>query len=212
MPASSRFGFRDAVILLLTLFLIRSGVSPNDRVVWVLETFWVMIPLALWPIWLRRKPATVTVFSVLIAHAVVLIVGGIYTYSMVPIGAWVQEWMGRPRNDYDRLGHFMQGFAPVLLWREVFIRGQIVRRGAWLGVIVVGMCLAFSAFFELLEFAGALFAGQAGVEFLGAQGDIWDAQWDMTFCLAGSLLGLFTLGYMQDHELAKEQRPHDAGA
>ena len=204
MPASSRFGFRDAVILLLTLFLIRSGVSPNDRVVWVLETFWVMIPLALWPIWLRRKPATVTVFSVLIAHAVVLIVGGIYTYSMVPIGAWVQEWMGRPRNDYDRLGHFMQGFAPVLLWREVFIRGQIVRRGAWLGVIVVGMCLAFSAFFELLEFAGALFAGQAGVEFLGAQGDIWDVQWDMTFCLAGSLLGLFTLGYIQDRELRRE--------
>ena len=195
------FGFRDGVVVLLALFLIRSGVSPNDRIVWALETFWVMIAIAMWALWLRRKPATGTVFYVLVVHAVILIVGGIYTYSLVPAGAWVQEWMGRPRNDYDRLGHFIQGFAPVLLWREVFIRGAIVRRGGWLGVIVVGMCLAFSAFFELLEFAGALFAGDVGVNFLGAQGDIWDAQWDMLFCFVGSIVSLFTLGYLQDREL-----------
>lgn len=198
------FGFRDGVVVLLALFLIRSGVSPNDRIVWALETFWVMIAIAMWALWLRRKPATGTVFHVLVVHAVILIVGGIYTYSLVPAGAWVQEWMGRPRNDYDRLGHFIQGFAPVLLWREVFIRGAIVRRGGWLGVIVVGMCLAFSAFFELLEFAGALFAGDVGVNFLGAQGDIWDAQWDMLFCFVGSIVSLFTLGYLQDRELARE--------
>ena len=198
------FGFRDGVVVLLALFLIRSGVSPNDRIVWALETFWVTIAIAMWALWLRRKPATGTVFYVLVVHAVILIVGGIYTYSLVPAGAWVQEWMGRPRNDYDRLGHFIQGFAPVLLWREVFIRGAIVRRGGWLGVIVVGMCLAFSAFFELLEFAGALFAGDVGVNFLGAQGDIWDAQWDMLFCFVGSILSLFTLGYLQDRELARE--------
>ena len=198
------FGFRDGVVVLLALFLIRSGVSPNDRIVWALETFWVMIAIAMWALWLRRKPATGTVFYVLVVHAVILIVGGIYTYSLVPAGAWVQEWMGRPRNDYDRLGHFIQGFAPVLLWREVFIRGAIVRRGGWLGVIVVGMCLAFSAFFELLEFAGALFAGDVGVNFLGAQGDIWDAQWDMLFCFVGSIVSLFTLGYLQDRELRQE--------
>ncbi len=204
--SSPRLGFslRDGVVLLLTLFLIRSGVSPNDRVVWVLETFWVMIAIGMWALWLRRKPATATVFYVVIAHSVVLIVGGIYTYTLVPAGAWVQEWMGRPRNDYDRLGHFMQGFAPVLVWREVFIRGAIVRRGGWLGVIVVGMCLAFSAFFELLEFAGARFAGQAGEDFLGAQGDVWDAQWDMLFCLVGSIVSLFTLGFVQDRELKRE--------
>ena len=198
------FGIRDGVVLLLTLFLVRSGFWPNDRVVWVLETFWVMIAIAMWALWLRRKPATATVFYLVIAHAVVLIIGGIYTYTLVPAGAWVQEWMSRPRNDYDRLGHFMQGFAPVLVWREVFIRGAIVRRGGWLGVIVVGMCLAFSAFFELLEFAGALFAGQAGEDFLGAQGDVWDAQWDMLFCLVGSIVSLFTLGFVQDRELKRE--------
>ena len=203
---SPRFGIslRDGVVLLLTLFLVRSGVSPNDRVVWALETFWVMIAIGMWALWLRRRPATATVFYVVIVHSVVLIVGGIYTYTLVPAGAWVQEWMGRPRNDYDRLGHFMQGFAPVLVWREVFIRGAIVRRGGWLGVIVVGMCLAFSAFFELLEFAGALFAGQAGEDFLGAQGDVRDAQWDMLFCLVGSIVSLFTLGFVQDHELKRE--------
>ena len=209
MQANTRtgvgFGVRDAVVVLLALFLIRSGISPNDRIVWALETFWVMIAIVMWALWLRRKPATKTLFSLLVAHSVILIVGGIYTYSLVPAGAWAQEWMGRPRNDYDRLGHFMQGFAPVLLWREVFIRGAIVRRGAWLGVIVVGMCLAFSAFFELLEFAGALFAGDVGVNFLGAQGDIWDAQWDMLFCFVGSIVSLFTLGYVQDRELAREE-------
>ena len=205
--ASPRFGTRDGVVLLLTLFLVRSGIAPNDRIVWALETFWVMIAIMMWALWLRRKPATATVFYLLVAHAIVLVVGGIYTYSLVPIGATVQEWMGRPRNDYDRLGHWMQGFAPVLLWREVFIRGEIVRRGAWLGVIVVGMCLAFSAFFELLEFAAAMFGGESGVNFLGAQGDEWDAQWDMLFCLAGAIVSLFTLGFVQDRELARVTRP-----
>lgn len=205
--ASPRLGIRDGVVLLLTLFLVRSGIAPNDRIVWALETFWVMIAIVMWALWLRRKPASATVFYLLVAHAIVLVVGGIYTYSLVPIGATVQEWMGRPRNDYDRLGHWMQGFAPVLLWREVFIRGEIVRRGAWLGVIVVGMSLAFSAFFELLEFAAAMFGGESGVNFLGAQGDEWDAQWDMLFCLAGAIASLFTLGFVQDRELARVTRP-----
>ena len=200
------FSRRDAVVLLLTIFLVRSGMQPNDRVVWVLETFWVMIPIVMWAVWLRRKPATNAVFYAIVAHAVVLIVGGIYTYSLVPAGQWVQEWMGRPRNDYDRLGHFMQGFAPALAWREVFIRNRVVAVRGWLGVIVVGMCLAFSAFFELLEFGGAKFAGQPGVDFLGAQGDAWDAQWDMLFCLVGSLVSLFTLGFVQDAELRREAR------
>ena len=198
------FGHRDAVVLLLALFLVRSGFDPADRVVWVLETFWVMIPLVMWVLWLRRLRATNAVFWVVIAHAVVLIVGGIYMYAEVPAGRWVQEWMGRPRNDYDRLGHFMQGFAPALVWRETFLRNGVVAVRGWLGVIVVGMCLAFSAFFELLEFAGALFAGDVGVNFLGAQGDIWDAQWDMLFCFVGSIVSLFTLGYLQDRELARE--------
>jgi len=198
------FGHRDAVVLLLALFLVRSGFDPADRVVWVLETFWVMIPLVMWVLWLRRLRATNAVFWVVVAHAVVLVVGGIYMYSEVPAGRWVQEWMGRPRNDYDRLGHFMQGFAPAMLWREVFVRNAIVKRGGWLGVIVLGMCLAFSAFFELLEFAGAVMLGEPGVNFLGAQGDEWDAQWDMLFCGIGAIAALWTLGWIQDREMRAE--------
>lgn len=199
------FGSRDAVVLLLALFLVRSGFHPADRVVWVLETFWVMIPLVMWPLWLRRKPASGVVFWALIAHAVVLIVGGIYMYAEVPAGRWVQEWMGRPRNDYDRLGHFAQGFAPALLWREVFLRGRIVRRTGWLGVVVVGMCLAFSALFELLEFGGAMLLGEPGVNFLGSQGDEWDAQWDMLFCGMGAIAALWALSPLQDRQMNRDE-------
>jgi putative membrane protein len=204
VPNRDRLRAADWSVIAITFFLVWSGIAPNDRIVWALEVFWVAIVIVMWAVWLRKHPVTTVTFTLVVIHCVILIVGGIYTYSKVPAGIWVQEWMGRPRNDYDRLGHFIQGYAPVLLWREVFIRGAIVRRGGWLGVIVVGMCLAFSAFFELLEFAGALFAGDVGVNFLGAQGDIWDAQWDMLFCFVGSIVSLFTLGYLQDRELSRE--------
>jgi len=204
LPAPrQRIAARDWAVIALCLFLAWSGVAPNDRVVWALEVFWVAAAIAMWFLWLRRLPASAVVFWTLMAHAVVLIVGGIYTYSLVPAGAWVQEWMGRPRNDYDRLGHFMQGFAPALAWREVFIRNAVVAVRGWLAVIVVGMCLAFSALFELLEFAGAKLAGEPGVDFLGAQGDAWDAQWDMLFCLVGAMLAVWLLGPLQDRQITR---------
>jgi putative membrane protein len=115
----------------------------------------------------------------------------------------VQEWMGRPRNDYDRLGHFIQGFAPALIWREVFIRKAIVAGRGSLSVIVVGMCLAFSALFELLEFASALLLGEDSINFLGAQGDVWDAQWDMLFCMVGAAMAVAMLGPMQDRQIRR---------
>lgn len=193
----------DWVVLALTLFLAGSGVSPHDRIVWVLEVFWVAIAIVMWAVWLRRLPVTQVTFALVVIHAVILIVGGIYTYSYVPIGAVVQEWMGRPRNDYDRLGHFIQGFAPALVWREVFIRNAIVVVRGWLAVIVVGMCLAFSALFELFEFAIAMLAGEPGVNFLGAQGDVWDAQWDMFFCFVGATLAVMMFWKLQDRQIAK---------
>ena len=201
------FGARDWSVVALTVLLAWTGVAPNDRVVWILETFWVMIAIALWFLWIRRTRCTGTVFALVMLHAVVLIVGGMYTYTLVPAGAWVQEWMGRPRNDYDRLGHFMQGFAPALVWRETFLRNGVIAVRGWLAVIVVGMCLAFSAFFELLEFGGAVLAGEPGINFLGAQGDAWDAQWDMLFCGIGALLALVLFARVQDREIA--QRTHD---
>lgn len=100
MHSHPKLGFRDWVVILLTVFLIWSGVNPYDRIVWVLEVVWVVAAIVMWAFWLRRLPATTVVFAVLVFHAVVLIVGGIYSYSLVPVGAWVQDWMGRPRNDY----------------------------------------------------------------------------------------------------------------
>jgi len=200
-----RPGARDVAVVALVTFLIWSGVAPHDHNTWLAEVFWVIGAIVMWAVWLRRLPCTGITFTLLVVHSVVLIVGGIYTYAHVPFGAWMQEWMGRPRNDYDRLGHFMQGFAPALLWREVFIRNAIVASRGWLPVIVVGMCLAFSAFFELFEFAAAIVFGDASADFLGTQGDSWDAQWDMLFCLVGSIASLALLSAVQDRQMRAQR-------
>jgi putative membrane protein len=202
-PAAPPLSLRDWTVVGLALFLVWSGIDPFDRLTWALEVCWVVAAIALWVLWLRRLPATAVTFWVVVVHAVILVVGGIYTYAHVPIGLWVQEWMGRPRNDYDRLGHFIQGFAPALIWREVFIRKAIVAGRGWLSVIVVGMCLAFSALFELLEFASALLLGEDSINFLGAQGDVWDAQWDMLFCMVGAAMAVAMLGAMQDRQIRR---------
>jgi putative membrane protein len=202
-PAAPPLSLRDWVVVALALFLVWSGIDPFDRLTWALEVCWVVAAIAMWALWLRRLPATGVTFWVVVVHAVILVVGGIYTYAHVPIGLWVQEWMGRPRNDYDRLGHFIQGFAPALIWREVFIRKAIVAGRGWLSVVVVGMCLAFSALFELLEFASALLLGEDSINFLGAQGDVWDAQWDMLFCMVGAAMAVAMLGPMQDRQIAR---------
>ncbi|MBI1303803.1 MAG: DUF2238 domain-containing protein [Phycisphaera sp.] len=202
-PAAPPLSLRDWVVVALALFLVWSGIDPFDRLTWALEVCWVVAAIAMWALWLRRLPTTGVTFWVVVVHAVILVVGGIYTYAHVPIGLWVQEWMGRPRNDYDRLGHFIQGFAPALIWREVFIRKAIVAGRGWLSVVVVGMCLAFSALFELLEFASALLLGEDSINFLGAQGDVWDAQWDMLFCMVGAAMAVAMLGPMQDRQIAQ---------
>ena len=202
-PSAPPISLRDWTVVGLALFLVWSGIDPFDRLTWALEVCCVVAAIALWVLWLRRLPATAVTFWVVVVHAVILVVGGIYTYAHVPIGLWVQEWMGRPRNDYDRLGHFIQGFAPALIWREVFIRKAIVAGRGWLSVIVVGMCLAFSALFELLEFASALLLGEDSINFLGAQGDVWDAQWDMLFCMVGAAMAVAMLGPMQDRQIRR---------
>ena len=202
-PSAPPISLRDWTVVGLALFLVWSGIDPFDRLTWALEVCWVVAAIVLWVLWLRRLPATAVTFWVVVVHAVILVVGGIYTYAHVPIGLWVQEWMGRPRNDYDRLGHFIQGFAPALIWREVFIRKAIVAGRGWLSVIVVGMCLAFSALFELLEFASALLLGEDSINFLGAQGDVWDAQWDMLFCMVGAAMAVAMLGPMQDRQIRR---------
>lgn len=209
---SPPFAIRDWVVVALTVLLIASGVKPHDFLTWVLEISWVAAAIVMWWLWLRRLPVTTVSFALCVAHAVVLIIGGYYTYALVPAGAWMQELMHRPRNDYDRLGHFMQGFAPAMVWREVFMRNTIVRGRGWTVAIVIGMCLAFAAAFELLEFAVAMILGEASWAYLGSQGDIWDAQWDMLTCVVGAVAALVALSGVQDRGMgspAAPARPRD---
>lgn len=187
---------------LTAIALVVSGVAPYDRVTWWLEVAPVLIgaPLLVATHW--RFPLTPLLYRLVFLHALVLILGGHYTYARVPPGFWVQELFDLSRNHYDRLGHFFQGFVPAILAREILLRTSPLRRGGWLFYLVVCVCLAFSAFYELIEWGAALVGGEASQEFLGTQGDVWDTQWDMFLALCGALLALVSLSRAHDRALA----------
>ncbi len=188
-----------AVLFILTVSLILS----HDRFTWVLEVFPILIGLPILVLTHRRFPLSGLVYSLIVLHSLILSVGGIYTYAKVPFGFWLQDWFGFARNHYDRIGHFAQGFIPALLTREILLRTSPLRKGKWLNFITVSVCLAVSALYELIEFAYALGTGESADSFLGSQGDIWDAQWDMTFALAGAVLALMLLSKFHDAQLKK---------
>lgn len=184
-----------AVLLVLTLLVLGwSAVNPHDYPTWWLEVLPVLIavPLLLWTY--KTFPLTELLYRLIFLHAVILIVGGHYTYALVPAGFQVQDLFGFERNHYDRLGHFVQGLEPAILAREILLRNHVVKRGGWLVLFVISICLAFSAFYELIEWFVATVSEEAAESFLGTQGDVWDTQWDMFMCLlgAGTALALFS--------------------
>ena len=193
--------YEIALLLSLLAILIWSGIEPHDRFTWFLEVAPVLIgvPILIY-IWPRFR-LTPVVYTLLWIHAVILMVGGKYTYAEVPLGFWLQDTFGFARNHYDRIGHFAQGFIPAMLAREILIRKSPLRGSRWLPFVVVSICLAFSAFYELIEFWTALMAGGAATDFLGTQGDVWDTQWDMQLALIGAILSLVTLSRVQDRQL-----------
>jgi putative membrane protein len=145
------------------------------------------------------------VYVWLFVHGVILMVGGHYTYAQVPIGFWMQETFDLARNNYDRLGHLAQGFIPAMLAREILIRCSPVKAGRWLMLYVTSICLAFSAFYEMIEWWVAIISGEEAVAFLGTQGDPWDTQWDMFLALCGALAAQLLLGKIHDRALKDEQ-------
>ena len=192
------------VLLVITAAaLVVSGIEPYDRATWWLEVAPVLIAapvlLASW----RWFPFTPLVYRLIFLHALVLIVGGHYTYARVPAGFWVQEIFDLGRNHYDRLGHLMQGFVPVMVAREILLRRSPLRPGKWLFFLVTCVALAISAVYELLEWWSAVLWGQAATEFLGTQGDPWDSQWDMFLALVGAIAAQLTLARVQDRQLAR---------
>ena len=191
-----------ALLLSLVAILVWSGIRPHDRFTWVLEVFPALIgvPILVWVY--PRFRMTRLVYTLLWVHAVILMVGGHYTYAQVPLGFWMEDAFGFARNHYDRIGHFAQGFIPAMLAREILIRKSPLAGSRWLPFLVGCVCLAFSAFYELIEFWTALASGGAATDFLGTQGDVWDTQWDMQLALIGAITALLTLSQVHDRELA----------
>jgi len=200
MNARSR---EPLVLLLLGLaVLVWSGIGPRDRLTWWLEVAPVLIGVPILVATHRRFPLTPLLYRLLLLHAVILMVGGHWTYAETPLGFWMKDAFGFARNHYDRIGHLAQGFIPAILAREILIRKTPLRPGAWLFLLVTSVCLAFSALYELIEWATALIGGGSAEAFLGTQGDPWDAQWDMFLCLVGALASQLLLSRMHDRQLA----------
>ena len=191
-----------ALLAFVAAVVVVSGIGPRDRLVWWMEVapILLVVPIVLFT-W-RRFPLTSLLCVLMTAHAVVLAVGAHWTYAEVPAGFWVRDALGLERNHYDRLGHFMQGFVPVIAAREILLRCSPLVRGGWLWLCATSIVLAASAFYELIEWWTAVFTAEGAIAFLGTQGDPWDTQWDMLCCLTGALLAQLVFGRWHDAQVA----------
>jgi len=182
--------------------LIWSGINPKDFTTWVLEVVPALIAIALLFYTRNSFPLTTLTYTLILIHSVILMIGGHYTYAEVPIGDLFRELFDGSRNNYDKLGHFAQGFVPAVVAREVVIRLKVFNSKAWMNFFIVAMCLGISAFYELIEWWVALMSGEAADAFLGTQGYIWDTQSDMGLALAGAIIALVALSKMHDGQLS----------
>jgi putative membrane protein len=184
------------VILLIAVsaFWAWSGIKPLDtRLTWVLETFPVMIALPVMLLTYKKFPLTTLTYILIAIHAMILMLGGHYSYAKVPLGFRMEDWFGWTRNNYDKIGHFMQGFGPAIYTREIIARTSPLKRGKWLGFMSVAVPLAFSALYEIIEWLSSLSNPTDTEAFLGTQGYIWDTQSDMLWCLIGAIAALTLL-------------------
>jgi putative membrane protein len=191
------------LLALAVLALVVSGFGPTDRMTWWLEVLPVLIAIPLLLATWRVFPLTPLLYRLIFLHALILMLGGHYTYAQVPLGFWVQDALDLSRNHYDRLGHVAQGFEPAILAREILLRCSPLKRGGWLFLFVTSVCLAFSAFFEMFEWWVSLASGAAGDAFLATQGDPWDTQWDMFLALIGAIAAQLLLARLHDRQLAR---------
>jgi putative membrane protein len=194
------------VILIITVlaFWTWSGIEPRDtRLTWSLETLPFMLALPVILLTYKRFPLSDLTYTLIAIHAMILMLGGHYSYAQVPLGFWMEDWFGWTRNNYDKIGHFMQGFAPAIYVREIIARTSPLRRGKWLGFISFAIPLAFSAIYEIFEWLASLSNPTDTEAFLGTQGYIWDTQTDMFLCLTGSIVALILLTKLHDKYLQR---------
>lgn len=192
-------------LIIFFLTLLWSAIEPRDYPTWALEVAPAVIGLVLMAFTYHSFRLTPLLYGLILAHCVVLIVGGHYTYAEVPLFDYLKPVFGWERNNYDKLGHFMQGFVPAILAREILVRKAVVASSAWRNLFVVSICLAFSAFYEMLEWWVAIATGTASEAFLGTQGYIWDTQSDMAMALLGAIVALLSLAGVHDRQLAQLQ-------
>ncbi len=186
--------------------LIWSAIEPKGYFIWFLEVVPALIGLVILVFTYRKFPLTPLLYTLILIHCIILMVGGHYTYAEVPLFDTIKPWFGFERNNYDRVGHLAQGFVPAIIAREILIRLEIVRGANWRNFIIVSICLAFSAFYELIEWFVAALTGTAAEDFLATQGDIWDTQSDMALALLGAILALLLLSRWHDRQLVRVGR------
>jgi len=199
----SRDALNAALVTVVSAALLVSGLAPYDRATWLMEVAPVLIALPLMIACRRSYPLTGLLCVLIAVHALILIAGGTWTYARVPFGFWLQDLLGTTRNPYDKIGHFMQGFVPALVAREILIRGGHVVGRKMTAFLCICIAMAISASYELLEWAAALSMGQGADEFLGTQGDVWDTQSDMFMALLGSSTAIATLSGWHDRQMAR---------
>lgn len=201
MSAAERGPF--AIVLVWAAALIVSGIAPYDRLTWFMEVLPALIAAPLLLATRNRLSLTPLVYTLIAIHGLILIYGGAYTYARTPLGFWLQDLFGLLRNPYDRIGHLAQGFVPALVARELLLRVFRIPGRNILFFLVVCVCLAISAFYELIEWWAALLIGAQADEFLATQGDVWDTQWDMFLALIGAVAAQLLLGRRHDRQLAR---------
>ncbi len=181
--------------------LVWSAIEPADRLTWWMEVIPALVGLVIMVFTRHRFPLTELVYSLILIHAIILMVGGHFTYAEVPVGDWLRDLTGGDRNNYDKLGHLAQGFIPAMITREIMIRSMVVAAKGWLTFLILCVVLAFSAFYELIEWWAALVSSEAAESFLGTQGYVWDTQSDMLWALCGAILALLSLSKLHDRQI-----------
>lgn len=195
-------GYPLALLAAGVVLLALSAVHPYDMATWWMEVFPIFIAVPILAATYRRFPLTPLVYTLILIHACILMLGGHYTYARVPLGFWIQDLLHFSRNHYDRIGHLAQGFIPAVIAREILIRRTPLRPGGWLFFIVCSICLAISACYEFIEWWAALIGGSGATEFLGTQGDVWDTQWDMLMALVGAIVAQLLLARVHNRQVA----------
>ena len=196
-----RFTMKYLWLIIFFSVLVWSGINPKDSFIWFLEVAPALIGLIILGVTFKTFRLTTLVYILILIHSIILMIGGHYTYAEVPFFDWIKEYFDLARNNYDKIGHFAQGFIPAIIAREILLRKNVVTQRSWLAFIIVSICLAISAFYELIEWWVAELSGESAEAFLATQGDVWDTQSDMAIALLGSIMALIILSRIHDNQL-----------